>query len=111
LLTAKYYYTRWEEAIATKNSIATVVRDFLETHIITHFGTLVSLVCDNGMTFQAIEFTEWAYDNHITLRFSSNYYQQGNGLAESTNKNIINVIKKAAFDHPRQWYTLLKYVL
>lgn len=32
-------------------------------------------------------------------------------MAELINKNIINVIKKATSNHPRQWHTLLKYVL
>jgi len=111
LLTVIDYCTRWVKAVATKNSTSAVVISFLEDNILTRFGTPISLVCDNGPAFQSIEFTEWAYDNYISLKFSSNYYPQGNGLAESTNKNIIDAIKKAAGNKPRQWYTLLKYAL
>jgi len=98
------YYTWWVEAMDTKKNTSSIVIDFLEDNILTRFGTPLSLVCDNGPAFQSIEFTEWAYDNQITLRFSSNYYPQGNGLAESTNKNVINAIKKAAENKPRQWH-------
>jgi hypothetical protein len=31
---------------------------------------------------------------HITLGHSTAYYPQGNGLAESSNKSLINIIKK-----------------
>ena len=30
----------------------------------------------------------------IKLHYSANYYPQGNGLAESTNKNLISILKK-----------------
>lgn len=65
------YYTRWDEAIVIK---LVVVIKFLETNIVIRFITPFSLVCDNGLAFQSTDFTEWAYDNHITLKFSSNYY-------------------------------------
>lgn len=110
-LTTTDYCTRWVEAVATKNSISAVVIDFLEDNILIRFETPLSLVCNNGLEFQSIDFTDWAYDNHITLRFLSNYYPQGNGLAELTNKNVINTIKKVAKNKPRQWHTLLKYTL
>ena len=37
------------------------------------------------------------------------YYPQGNGLAKSTNKNIVNSIKKMLFQNKRTWDIKLKY--
>ena len=35
---------------------------------------------------------------HITLGHSTAYYPQGNGLAESSNKSLVNIIKKLLED-------------
>ena len=40
----------------------------------------------------------------IKFKYSANYYPQGNGLAESTNKNLINIIKKIVAQHQRSWH-------
>lgn len=73
-LTTTNYCTRWVEVFPTKNNTSAIVIDFVEDNILTRFRTPLSLVCDNGPAFQSIKFTEWAYNNHITLRFLSNYY-------------------------------------
>jgi len=36
---------------------------------------------------------------------------QGNAQAESTNKNLIKILKRIIYDKPRQWHTLLTYAL
>jgi hypothetical protein len=38
---------------------------------------------------------------------SSNYYPQGNGLAESTNKTLIQILKKTIIENLRNWNTKL----
>jgi transposase InsO family protein len=42
---------------------------------------------------------------------SSSYYPQGNGQAESTNKNLVRIVKRIIEDKPHQWHTLLTYTL
>ena len=49
--------------------------------------------------------------NNIILKHSTPYYPQGNGLAESTNKNIVNSIKKMLFQNKKTWDIKLKYAL
>ena len=39
--------------------------------------------------------TAFANEKCIKLHYSTNYYPQGNGLAESTNKNLIRILKKS----------------
>jgi len=41
---------------------------------------------------------------HITLGHSIAYYPQGNGLAESSNKSIINIIKKFLEENKKIWH-------
>ena len=40
---------------------------------------------------------------HITLGYSTTYYPQGNGLAESYNKSLMNIIKKLLEDNKKTW--------
>lgn len=73
--------------------MADVVIKFLEENTITQFGMPFSLVCDNGLTFSSAQLLEWTYNQKIILKFSSNYYPQGNSVAKSMNKNLLEVIK------------------
>jgi hypothetical protein len=47
----------------------------------------------------------------VTYFISSTYYLQGNGQVESTNKNLVKILKNIINDKPHQWYTLVTYVL
>lgn len=48
---------------------------------------------------------------HITLGHSTAYYPQGNGLAESSNKSLINIIKKLLEENKKTWHKKLINVL
>ena len=50
-------------------------------------------------------------ENNISLKQSTPYYPQGNGLAESSNKSIANSIKKLLFENKRSWDTKLKFAI
>ena len=51
-----------------------------------------SIIFDNALAFVGARVTKWAFKKGIYLNTSSNYYPQGNGLAESTNKNLLRII-------------------
>jgi hypothetical protein len=70
------------------------VISFLETHIITCFGISESLVFDNASYFSSLDLNVYALEKGIKLKYSTNYYPQGNGLVESTNKNLIKILKR-----------------
>ena len=42
---------------------------------------------------------------------SSNYYPQGNGLAKSSKKNLIKIIKRTIEDNQRCWHQKLRIAL
>lgn len=100
---------RWTEAIATKQATFEVVIQFLEEHILALFGTPFALVCDNGSGFTSLSLTTWVKEHGITISYSTNYYLQGNGLAESTNNNLLIVLRKLLDKNPRDWHSKLKY--
>ena len=45
------------------------------------------------------------------MKHSTPYYPQGNGLAESINKSIVNNIKKLLLANKKAWDSKLKYAL
>jgi len=45
------------------------------------------------------------------LSHSSNYYQQGNGLAKSSNKNFMNIIKKTLGENKKNRDSKIRYAL
>ena len=47
----------------------------------------------------------------IILSHSSNYYPQGNGQAESSNKNLMTVINKIVGENKRAWDGKIRYAL
>lgn len=71
----------------------------------------MSLVFDNVTYFSLLKIYEITLENEIVLNQASNYYPQGNGLVESTKKNIIRIIKKTIFYERRNWNKALTIVL
>jgi hypothetical protein len=82
--------------------------NFLKQDIITRFGIPNSLVFHNSTYFSSLKLSEYALEKGIILKYSANYYPQGNGLAESTNKNIIYILKRTVFDHQINWHNALQ---
>ncbi|XP_057833824.1 uncharacterized protein LOC131044505 [Cryptomeria japonica] len=44
------------------------------------------------------------YEHQITLSHYSDYFPQGNGLAESSNKNLVAIMKKLVDDNAQNWH-------
>jgi len=83
----------------------------LESSIFSCFGLLLEIVYDNGPTFISLKFTQFLNKFGVQHFTSFTYYMQGNAQAESTNKNLIKIMKRIIYDKPRQWHTLLTYAL
>ena len=45
------------------------------------------------------------------MHYSANYYPQVNGLDESTNKNLIRILKKVVIESQRSWHIALPNAL
>ncbi|XP_059067813.1 uncharacterized protein LOC131858551 [Cryptomeria japonica] len=59
---------------------------------------------DNASYFSSEELTMCYYEHQISLSHSSDYFPQGNGLPESSNKNLIAIMKKLDDDNARNWH-------
>jgi len=68
------------------------------------------LITDNVAAFKSKKMIEFCHKYHIRLGHSTAYYPQGNGLAESSNKSLMRIIKKLLQDK-KAWHTKLIHTL
>ena len=111
ILVATDYFTKWIEAVPTRNATHQVVMKFLYENILSRFGCPKRLVIDNATDFKADALVDMCESMGIQLVHSTPYYPQGNGLAESSNKSLINIIKKILQDNNKNWHIKLTNAL
>jgi hypothetical protein len=110
ILTSTDYFTKWIEAIPTRNASHKVIIIFLED-IMSRFGCPRRIVTDNVASFKVEPLIKLCEQYGITLVHSTPYYPQGNGLVESSNKSLINIFKKLLEDNKKAWDSKLKFSL
>jgi hypothetical protein len=84
ILIATDYFTKWPKVVALKKVDSKELIKFLKG-----------------------KFTELCREYGIIMGKSSNYYPQGNGLEESTNKILIHMFKKNIEKNQRNWHLKL----
>jgi hypothetical protein len=111
ILVATDYFIKWIETIPTKNATQQVVMKFLYENILSRFGCPKRLVTDNAAAFKADALVDMCKSTGIQLVHSTPYYPQANGLAESSNKSLISIIRKLLEENQKSWDSKLKFVL
>eukprot|EP00253_Pinus_taeda_P029459 PITA_29459 len=101
----------WVEAIPLKTTNSEAIIEFIDQFIITKFGVPNALVFDNASYFSGNAMFDFAIKRGFKLKYSANYYPQGNGLAESTNKNLIKIIKRTIEQNHKTWHKSLIFSL
>jgi hypothetical protein len=111
ILTAIDYFMKWVEAISTRNATDSVVTNFLEENILSRFGCPRKIVTDNAQDFKSMAMVNFCQKYNIVLGHSTTYYPRGNGLAKSSNKSLMTIIKKVLTKNKKAWHVHLKYAL
>eukprot|EP00253_Pinus_taeda_P011732 PITA_11732 len=107
ILTATDYFTKWIEAIPTRQATNSVIIQFLENNILSRFGCPNKLITYNAITFKSKKMIDFCSKCKITVGHSTSYYPQGNRLAESSNKSLVNIIKKLLETNKKSWHKKL----
>eukprot|EP00253_Pinus_taeda_P034932 PITA_34932 len=107
ILTAIDYFTKWIEAIPCRQANDSIIIQFLETNILSRFGSPEKIITDNVAAFKSKRMISFCQKYHITLGHSTAYYPQGNVLDESSNKSLINIIKKVLEENKKNWHKKL----
>ena len=107
ILTTTDYFTKWIEAIPTRQTTDVVIISFLENNILSHFGCPSKLITNNAAVFKSKRMVDFFYKYNVSLGHSTAYHLQGNGLAESSNKSLVNIIKKLLEINKKSWHKKL----
>ena len=91
ILTATYFFTKWVEAIPTRNATDKVIIEFIQENILSRFGCPRKLLTDNAQDFKYKAMVSFCEKNGIMLKHSTPYYPQGNGLVKSTIRVLFRV--------------------
>lgn len=94
ILTATDYFTKWIEAIPTRQDTYFVIIQFIESDTMSRFRCPQKIITDNAFVFKSRKTVEFCEKYHIALGHSTTYHPQGNCLNESSNKFLNNIIKK-----------------
>ena len=86
-------------------------KKFVWKNIITRFGIPRVLMSDNGSQFISGPFREFCEQYGIKNHFSTLAYPQGNGQAESSNKTLLDGIKKRLEKAKGRWVEELPSIL
>ncbi|XP_013613866.1 PREDICTED: uncharacterized protein LOC106320045 [Brassica oleracea var. oleracea] len=111
LLIVTDYFSKWVEAEAVSCITDLQTRKFLWTNVITHFGAPHEIVTDNGPQVTSHNFKEFCKDWGTKLTFATPRHPQSNGKAESTNKTMVNMLKKRLEGSHGKWTEELHEVL
>ncbi|KAI5355555.1 hypothetical protein L3X38_008450 [Prunus dulcis] len=111
IIVATDYFTKWIEAKPIKATTSQEIITFIEEQIIQRFGIPESITTARGSSFISRDMLDMAETFKFRLLQSTPYYAQANGQAESSNKVIINIIRKMLEKNPKQWHEKLSETL
>ncbi|XP_070057800.1 uncharacterized protein [Nicotiana tomentosiformis] len=94
ILATTYYFPKWAEAVALKEVKKENVANFIRLNIIYRFGIPSYKITDNGKLFDNKLMTKICELFGFKQHNSSMYYVAANGLVESFNKTLCNLLKK-----------------
>ena len=77
----------------------------------SRFGCPVRLVIHNAPDFKVGALVNMCEPMGIQLVHSTSYYPQGNGMAESSNKSLVGIIRKMLETNQKSWDSKLKVAL
>ncbi len=98
ILTMIDHFSKWAEAYALPNHKAETVADCIVNRWIAHHGIPIRIHSDNAPEFRGHVITHLKKILSMKGTFTMPYRPQSNGLCESMNQTIENIIKCAVRD-------------
>ena len=102
-MVATDYCTKWVEAKALCDNMATSIVKFIYEQLWCRFGCPIELVSDQGGHFVNHLIRELTSHHVVVHKKSTPYYPQANGLAKSTNKTLQTILKKIVNENHTDW--------
>ena len=102
---------KWVEVKALRDNTGASMMNFIYEQIWCRFCCSIKLISDQGSHFLNVVIHDLTAHYAVVHKKSTLYYPQANGLAESTNKTLQNVLKKIVNEHRTNWDTKLHSAL
>ncbi len=104
-------FSKWVEAIPTRNNSANTVARVVANQILPLWGTPIQIESDQGTHFTGQVMKQICQMLNIKQRFHIPYRPQSSGMVERANRTIKESISKQVAQHKNQWIDALPTVL
>ncbi|KAJ4818482.1 Pol-polyprotein [Rhynchospora pubera] len=111
LVVAVEYFTKWIEAKPLALITSPRIADFVKHNIVYRYGIPHTIISDNGRQFTGAPFQDMCEGFGILSLFSSVSHPQTNGLAEVSNRTILEGLKKKVEGSKGAWPDFLDEIL
>ena len=105
------YYTKWTQAVPTRNIETIRIVNALIREFISKFGIPASIHSDQGTQFESDIFQEMCRVLNIEKMRTSPYHPQCDGLVERFNRTLEDMLAKYVRDNHSEWDLYLSYVM
>ena len=109
ILAATGFFSKWAKVISLKEVKKENVVNFIRTHLIYRYGVPRHIMTDNGKPFHNSLVDQLCEKFGFKQYKSSMYNAPANGLAETFNKTLCNLLKKVEERLKRDWHERIRY--
>jgi transposase InsO family protein len=97
------HFTKYAQAITTRNQTARTTAKALFDNFIVHYGIPARLHSDQGRNFESAVIQQLCGILGIRKSRTTPYHPMGNGLAESFNKTLLSMMRTLTEDKKKSW--------
>jgi transposase InsO family protein len=99
------HFTRYAQAISTRNQTARTTAEVLFNICIVHYGIPERLYSDQGANFESKVIGELCRMTEITKSRTTSYHPLGNGMCERFNRTLLNMLGTLEPEQKKNWKT------
>jgi transposase InsO family protein len=97
------HFTRYAQAIPTRNQTARTTAEVLFNNYIVHYGIPERLHSDQGANFESKVIEELCRMKGIIKSRTTSYHPQGNGMCKRFNRTLLNMLGTLEPDQKKNW--------
>jgi len=97
------HFTRFAQAIPTRNQTARTTAEAFYSNFIIHYGIPDRIHSDQGAQFESKLIKELCILTGMTKSRTTSYHPQGNGMCERFNRTLLNMLGTLEPDGKKNW--------